>query len=230
MKPTTRRYYAALKADYAVKIRQLVPGYDEMLECIISLLETRAPQTLLDIGAGTGTLSAQILERFPAARLTAVEPSADMQAEAQARLQPYGDRVELVRADIRDFKPGRRYDAVLSNLVLHNLAPADKQQLLRSCRDWLEPHGCFIWGDLVRHRDPRTQALFVEQRKAFARERGCPEALVRWNFEKEGSDDHPLTAEETIAEAGRAGFPCIDLVWARDTFAIFLLTPQPRSR
>ncbi len=230
MKPTTRRYYAELKADYAVKIRQLVPGYDEMVECIIELLESRAPQTLLDIGAGTGTVSAQILERFPAARVTAVEPSEEMQAEAQARLQPYGDRVELIRADIRDFRPGRRYDAVLSNLVLHNLARADKQQLLRSCRDWVEPRGCFIWGDLIRHPDPPTQAFFVERRKAFARESGCPEALVRWNFEKESRDDHPLTAEETIAEAERAGFPCIDLVWARDTFAIFLLTAQPPSR
>lgn len=225
-----RRYYAELKADYAVKIRQLVPGYDEMVECIIALLETHAPQNLLDIGAGTGSVSAQILERCPAARVTAVEPSEEMLAEAQARLQPYGDRAELVRADIREFRPDRRYDAVLSNLVLHNLPRADKKQLLCSCRDWLEPRGCFIWGDLVRHPDPRTQEFFVEQRKAFARESGCSEALVRWNFEKESSDDHPLTAEETIAEAERAGFPCIDLVWARDTFAIFLLTVQAPSR
>ena len=42
MKPATRRYYAELKADYAVKIRQLVPRYDEMVECTVDLLETRA--------------------------------------------------------------------------------------------------------------------------------------------------------------------------------------------
>lgn len=230
MKPTARRYYAELKADYAAKIRQLVPGYDEMVECIIALLELRAPQTLLDIGAGTGNVSVQILERIPGVRVAAVEPSAEMQAEAQARLQPYGDRVELINADVRSFRPSRRYDAVLSNLVLHNLPPADKQQLLRSCQTWLEPRGCFIWGDLVRHADPQTQAFFVEQRKTFARDRGCPEALVRWNFEKESRDDHPLTAEETIAAAVNAGFSCIDLVWARDTFAIFLLTAQAPLR
>ncbi len=230
MKPATRRYYAELQADYGIKIRQLVPKYDEMVACIIELLEMHAPRTILDIGAGIGNVSEQILERLPAARVTALEPSQEMYADAHARLHPFGDRVELVQRDIRDFSPARRYEAIVSSLVLHNIEPAEKQLLLRSCRTWLEPRGYFIWGDLIRHPDPQAQSYFVEQRKAYAREQGGAEALVRWNFEKEDKEDHPLTVEETIAEGRRAGFESVDLVWAHDTFAIFLLPAHPSAR
>ncbi len=230
MKRTTRRYYAELKDGYAFKIRQLVPKYDEMVDCIIELLQVRDPQTILDIGAGTANISARILERLPTARITAVEPSDEMHAEAHLRLQPYGDRVELIQRDVRDFTPTRRYDAIISNLVLHNIAPSEKRRLLGSCQDWLEPRGGFIWGDLIRHPDLQVQAYFVERRKSYAREGGCLEALVRSNFEKESKDDHPLTVEETIAEGRRVGFETVDLVWAHDTFAIFLLTAQPSAR
>ncbi len=236
MKPTTRRYYAELKADYADKIRQLVPKYDEMVECIVQLIEMRdargpnAAPIILDIGAGIGNLTAQLLERVPTARLTALEPSEEMYAAARQRLGPFGDRVELVQRDVRDYRPTHRYDAVISNLVLHNINLSEKRRFLESCRSWLEPLGYFIWGDLIRYPDLQMQAYFVERRKAFARERGCSEALVRWNFEKEATDDHPLTIEETIAEAKSAGFETVDLAWAHDTFAVFLLTAQPPSR
>ncbi|NIN70825.1 MAG: methyltransferase domain-containing protein [Gemmatimonadetes bacterium] len=229
MKRTARAYYADLKTGYSVKIRQLVPKYDEMVEYIVQLLHLHAPRRVLDIGAGIGNVTAAVLESIPAARVTALEVSDEMFREARANLEPAADRVRLVHRDIVDFEPQERYDAVFTNLVLHNLAPDDRGRVLEKLHDWLEPSGTFIWGDYVRHPDERVQEYLIEYRKMFARAAGCPEELVQQNFEKEASDDHPLTIEETLNEGRAAGFSQAFPVWAHDMFAICCLRKAESS-
>ena len=94
---------------------------------------------------------------------------------------------------------------------------------MSAIHDWLNPGGVFVWGDLIRYRDPRIQDHFVDQRKAHAISAGCSEELIRQNFEKEAEQDYPLTIEETLEMASGAGFGGAELVWAHDTFAVFLL-------
>ncbi len=100
-----RAYYADLKVDYSVKIRQLVPKYDEMVECIVQLLRLGSPRNVLDIGAGIGNVTALVLESVPDVRVTALEVSDEMFREAQPNLETAADRVRLVHQDIVDFEP-----------------------------------------------------------------------------------------------------------------------------
>jgi SAM-dependent methyltransferase len=143
--------------------------------------------------------------------------------EAQANLEPEADRIRLVHQDIVDFEPHEGYDAVFTNLVLHNIVPDSRRRVLEKVHDWLEPGGTFIWGDMIFHADERVQEYFVEYRKMFARAAGCPEELVQQNFEKEAREDHPLTVEGTLTEGRAAGFSQAFPVWAHDTFAICCL-------
>jgi 16S rRNA (cytosine1402-N4)-methyltransferase len=105
MKKMARAYYADLKVDYSVKIRQLVPKYDEMVECIVQLLRLGSPRNVLDIGAGIGNVTALVLESVPDVRVTALEVSDEMFREAQPNLETAADRVRLVHQDIVDFEP-----------------------------------------------------------------------------------------------------------------------------
>jgi len=224
MKRATEDFYAALTRDYSTKIRQLVPRYDEMVECILELLELCRPKTVLDIGAGIGNISALVLRRIPGSRVTAVEPSHEMSAEARRLNDCSGDRIEFVHQDIVDFVPHCAFDAIFSNLVLHNIPLDERRPLLERLREWLEPGGCFVWSDLIRHADERVQTHFVEYRKAFALAAGCPSELVEQNFEKEAREDQPLTIEQMLEEAGRAGFRQATPVWTHDTFAVLWLS------
>ncbi len=217
---TASDYYADLRVDYTVKIRQLVPKYDEMVACIVRLLALRTPRTVLDIGAGIGNLTALVLDAVAGARVTALEVSGAMFDTAAQNLQPYGDRVRLVRQDVLDFEPPGTFDAIFSNLVLHNVDLDRKRRLLRTLQEWLEPGGVFVWGDLIRHKDEVVERDFVEYRKEFALAAGCPPELVRVNFAKESRADHPLTVECTLEATEAAGFANADLVWAHDTFAV----------
>lgn len=223
MKEEVREYYADLKQAYASKIRQLVPKYDEMVELIIELLRLGEPSAVLDIGAGIGNVSAAVLRAIPEARVTVVEPCHEMFVEAGRNLSGLSGRTELVNQDILDFVPKHRYDAIISNLVLHNIDPDSKRRLIADLVGWLEPGGSFIWSDLIRHPDERLQAHFIEYRRRLAVKAGCPEEVFEKDSRKEAKLDYPLTVEEALHMAHQAGFARASLAWAHDMFAILLL-------
>ena len=215
-------YYAVLQRDYATRIRQLVPKYDELVRCTVDALRQRSPSTVLDIGSGDGSMSQVVLEALPEVRLTAVDASPAMSAEAGRQLERFGKRATVVRADILHFEPEEPFDAVFSNLVLHNIPFPEKRQLLGTIAGRLRDGGLFLWGDLIRHPDPVVQRRLVSERRAFALSEGCPEDIVEWNFRKESGDDYPFTTVKAAEALKRAGFTRADLVWQHDTFALFL--------
>lgn len=223
MKEEVREYYADLRQAYPAKIRQLVPKYDEMIELIVELLLVGEPRSVLDIGAGIGNVSAAVLDALPQARITAVEPCDEMFAEAGRTLSGFSGRVELLNKDILDYTPDHRFDAIISNLVLHNIGLSDKRRLLADLVGWLKPGGDFIWSDLIRHPDERLQAHFIEYRQRFAEAAGCPDEVFRRDSSKEAQLDHPLSVEEALGLAHEAGFGSVSLAWAHDMFAILLL-------
>lgn len=226
MESKAEMFYSGLSQEYEPKIRQLVPRYDEMADVLLHLLAVSDPKGILDLGCGPGGLEFRLLDLLPEAEITAVEASKEMVELAGLRLgtsatKAPGAGVHLVHTDIMGFEPTSRFEAVFSNLVLHNLDPDLRTILLERVFRWLGEGGVFIWGDLVRFEDREMQRYFVDERVAFARSSGCPEDLLMENFGKEAKDDAPWTVEETLAAVRGAGFESADLVWGHDTFALF---------
>lgn len=60
---------------------------------------------ILDIGTGTGVLSLMLAQRFPEARITAVEidDNAIIDAIANFSASPFGDRIQLVHTSFQEF-------------------------------------------------------------------------------------------------------------------------------
>lgn len=229
VKDAAAQYYAALQRDYDIKIRQLVPRYDEMVECAVGLLTHEAPLGVLDIGCGTGAITKVIASRLPDAHITGIDASSAMVQEATQRLADLARPVTILRGDIEAFEPTTTFDAAFSNLVLHNVPVDAKARLLEKLASWLRPSGAFVWGDLVRFEAPELRQSAVSARCAFALAAGCDPALVEENFRKESEDDHPLTVETMRTMAVAAGFPSADVVWARDAFAVLYLKNGDRS-
>jgi tRNA (cmo5U34)-methyltransferase len=220
MRGSADGFYASLSERYDEKIRQLVPRYDEMVDHVLALVAESRPLSVIDIGAGPGTLDAALLVQLPRARVTALDASPAMVTAARAVLEPFGSRVEVVQTDVTQYRPLTRVDVVLSSLVLHNLTPRDREGLLADVRAWLVPGGTLVWADLVRLRDPAAQREAVSYRRRFALAAGCDPALVDENFRKEADDDHPLTGALMATTLERCGFVDARIVWAHDTFAV----------
>ncbi len=89
---------------------------------------------VLDVGAGYGVVSEQVLRMFPRARLTLQDYSAPMFEHARRRLQLHSSRISYVRSDLRD--PGwtselpAPFDLIISGLAIHNLR---ESPLMRAC-------------------------------------------------------------------------------------------------
>jgi trans-aconitate 2-methyltransferase len=75
------------------------------------------PGYVADLGCGPGNLTAALAGRWPDAEIVGVDNSPEM--IAAAREQAHGrDRLSFTLGDIRDWRPDRRLDVLLSNAAL----------------------------------------------------------------------------------------------------------------
>lgn len=94
-------------------------------EGVLELLEPRAGERVLDVGCGTGELTARIAES--GARVVGLDSSPDMIAAARARScnrerNKDCDKetgIEFVQADAANFAFDEPFDAIFSNAALH---------------------------------------------------------------------------------------------------------------
>ncbi|WP_230949515.1 class I SAM-dependent methyltransferase [Burkholderia stagnalis] len=100
--------------------------------------------SVLDLGCGTGVLSAAIAQAGCGA-VWGVDPAVAMLEIARAR--PGGDRVNWVAADGRNVRVGRRFDLVVmtGHAFQVFLTQADRLAVLQTVAAHLAPHGRFIF-------------------------------------------------------------------------------------
>jgi trans-aconitate 2-methyltransferase len=109
---------------------RLRPGID-----LISRVALDAPRRVVDLGCGTGDLTALLAERWPAARVVGLDASPEMLDLARAR----HPGIEWVRADLAGWRAQDPVDLVFSNAALHWLD--GHEQLLPRLIDALAPGG-----------------------------------------------------------------------------------------
>jgi trans-aconitate methyltransferase len=103
---------------------------------VLQLLAPQAGERILDLGCGTGHLSAQIAET--GARVVGIDSSEEMISEARRKYP----QVEFGVADARSFRFEQPFDAVFSNAVLHWVREADL--VIESAWKALRPGGRYV--------------------------------------------------------------------------------------
>ncbi|MFN7921094.1 MAG: class I SAM-dependent methyltransferase [Bryobacteraceae bacterium] len=88
-------------------------------EGLLPLLAPREGEWILDVGCGTGELTAKIAAA--GAHVVGVDLSADMIAKARAQ----HPGIEWVNSGVVEYQPEREFDAVFSNAALHWVHDAD---------------------------------------------------------------------------------------------------------
>jgi trans-aconitate methyltransferase len=86
---------------------------------LLGLLDPQKGERILDIGCGTGHLTAQIAER--GAEVVGLDSSLSMVAQARQNFP----KLKFQLADVRDFRVDQPFDAVFSNAALHWVREAD---------------------------------------------------------------------------------------------------------
>lgn len=106
---------------------------------LVHRVELESPGTVVDLGCGTGTSTAVLKRRWPMARLTGVDSSADMLRVAR-KADP---SVEWIETDLNRWTPDANYDLVFSNAAFHWIP--DHSQFLSRWWRHVAPRGVFAF-------------------------------------------------------------------------------------
>jgi trans-aconitate methyltransferase len=108
----------------------------EKAKGVVELLAPRPGERILDLGCGTGHLTAEIAAT--GAIVTGVDRSAEMIAEAKAK----HPGIEFEVRDARELLFDRKFDAVFSNAALHWIRESEK--VISGVAKALKPGGRFV--------------------------------------------------------------------------------------
>lgn len=122
-------------------------GTDAML--LGSIAGNNTPTTILDVGAGTGVIALMMAQRFPEAKVSAIELNSEAFEEAQLNFtnSPFSDRVHCEQRDFKDYITEERFDLIVSNppYFINSLLSSDESR------------------STARHADSLTPEAFIEK-------------------------------------------------------------------
>jgi trans-aconitate 2-methyltransferase len=93
---------------------------------LVARIGAETPRAVTDLGCGPGELTLTLAERWPAARLSGVDSSAEMIEKATA----HGGPAEFRVGDVRDWRPGPDTDVLVTNATLQ-WVPGHRELLTR---------------------------------------------------------------------------------------------------
>lgn len=218
-----REHFDRAAPDYDRGCLRSVPNPDAFYGAVVKGLPFGRDEELrvLDLGAGTGLLSATVAEKFPAARITLLDFSAEMLRVARRRFEGHPGRFEFRVMDYAreplPEEPGG-FDLVVSALSLHHLPHDDKRVTFEKVHASLTSGGRFVNADQVKGETPEAERDHHERRPCRAPEAGLsgegPNAAHHHAVER-------ATLEEQMVWLREAGFEEVECYYRNNGFAVY---------
>ncbi|MBD2705327.1 methyltransferase domain-containing protein [Spirosoma sp. BT702] len=105
---------------------------------VLKLLDPQPGERILDLGCGTGELTARIAER--GAEVIGLDASLSMIAKARESFP----HLSFQQGDARDFGTDQPFDALFSNATLHWINETEQPSVLAAVFNALKPGGRFV--------------------------------------------------------------------------------------
>lgn len=206
--------------EYTALRRRLVPVYDQFYRAVVDvlrLLGENGVHRVLDLGAGTGLLSAEVATEFPAVTIELLDASEPMLREARERL---GGTVSAIHvADMAGRLPPGPFDAVVSALAIHHLEHEDKRALMARAFEVLRPGGVFVNAEQVAAPSPELTETYESRWADECRALGATEQELADTRERM-RHDRCIDVEPQLRWLRDAGFSPADCVYKHWRFAV----------
>jgi tRNA (cmo5U34)-methyltransferase len=206
---------------YDAQIRRLIPHYEEMIATGVEVLAALAPAhaRVLDLGGGTGALSAAVLDGLPGVRVTLLDLDPEMLAEARRRLDRFSDRISFHQGSFLDPLPAA--DAVAASLALHHVHDIEsKTALYGAIHDALSPGGALLNLDAAVSEGPRLNQLVFDRMAARMGDHGISVTEARVYFAAWAQEDRYFPLDVELRAMREAGFDEVECVWRRGLSAV----------
>lgn len=215
MTGTPSAYLDELITSWEAQQAAYIRHRDQRFDIILDALSYARPdmRSVLDLGAGLGSFSKRILQRFPDVTVRALDYDPALLALARHNLAGYLDRVTFVEADLRDSGwqdaiGDDRPDAIVSSTALHWLHTDHLVHLYVTLAGVLGSGGLFFNADHMSHPAGAVLAQLstaddqAVQQAAFGS--GVPDWDGWWKLLRETEGFADLVAERDRRFADRS--------------------------
>jgi tRNA (cmo5U34)-methyltransferase len=201
-------------AEYDARIRTFIPHYEEMLEVAASAINPES-RTIVDLGLGTGALSARCLTQAPQAQIVGIDLDAEMLKAAARRLPASASLLcsSFLEAEIT------ACNAVVASFSLHHIEAREaKANLYRRIVGILRENGIVLSVDCNPAVDPALARRQFEAWKSHLMEHYTEQEadgyLEAWSHE---DFYFPLDTEMELMREARLS---VEVLWRKDAFAV----------
>jgi len=179
-----KRKFDAVSKNYDEQRKKLVPCFDDFYGTSVSVasVDTETPN-ILDVGAGTGLLSAFLMERYPEASFTLIDISEKMLDMAKERFRSNSE-VKYIAADYSKYNFTEKYDMVVSALSIHHLEDEEKREFYKRSYSILKENGIFINADQVHGETPFIDNLNKATWRQYVENSGLTEEEIKAGYER----------------------------------------------
>ncbi|WP_460677898.1 class I SAM-dependent methyltransferase [Mucilaginibacter koreensis] len=214
-------FYDELSGRYTEMISRCVPRYEEMFYNLFHYLpHNLQPKQILDLGCGTGNLTAAALHYFSNAEIHALDLSADILEECRQRFAGHTN-IYYHQQDFSrlQFAP-ESFDLVISSIAIHHIPDAEKAELYGQIHNLLKPGGVFTFADQTRGATEEIYQKHIARWQQEAFKLGSTEADWQiWMAHQDAHDYHTPVLWH-LQQLQATGFKDVDVIWKNVMWAV----------
>lgn len=209
-------------AEYDRVIRTLIPQYETMHAMIVRWCASvlPPPPRIIDLGGGTGSLTAAMAERFTDAEIELWDIDTKMFEVARHHMAKYRDRIRFVERSFEEPLP--ECDAVVACIALHHVKDLEKKiKIYSNIYHALRSPGIFANGDATMSPELHTQEATYRLWTEFMMSNGMTEAEARQHFADWADEDKYFSLDEEFDALKAAGFARPECFWKYGPMTVY---------